>query len=511
MKYDAIIIGAGHNGLTTATVLAKAGRRVLVLESRPVVGGLASGCEFHPGYRTQGLLLDTSGVRRSVVDDLGLERYHLKFEEEPAVYIPQKDGPGLTLHRDPAVMANKNEGSSKDKKAYKEYREFLSRISGLVRTVLEHEAPPIADSGFAGFGALVRSGLALRLLGRDTMLEVLRIAPMCVSDWLNEQFSDNLLKAALAQPALHGSFMGPWSAGSVATLLIGECSAKGSVRGGPAALARALEAAAKDHGVEVRTATKVSRIRFKDGAVSGVLTDKGEFEAPVVASSLDPKNTFYNLLGTADIPIALDDQIRVIRMRGTTAKVNLALKGPLEFSARPGELFAAARTGEALDELERAFDAVKYGRFSEKPILDIRVPTVTDTSLAPRDHHVVEILVHFAPYDLKGGWTDEKRTSLGDTVVDTLAEYAPTLKERMAAREVLTPKDLEECYGLSSGHIYHGEQALDQLYSFRPSADCAQYATPLPGLFLCGSGSHPGGGITCAPGALAARAILKRT
>lgn len=510
MKHDVIVIGAGHNGLTTATLLAREGRRVLLLEKRTLIGGLAAGEEFHPGYKTQGLLVETSGVRRAVIDELDLERHHLKVVDEAPVLIPQTDGPGLVYHRDADVMASKNTGFQ-DLRAHREFRALLKRFKCLIGTVLDNEPPPVADSGMAGLGIMMKTGLALKLLGRKDMLEILRIAPMCAADWLNEQFKNDLFKAALAGPAVQGTFMGPWSAGSVATLLINESSAGGAIAGGPAGLIRALQSAAKDYGVEIKTGVGVSRITFKDGAVTGVVTDAGEFPASVVVSSLDPKNTFFNLITPHDLPVTLEDQVRVVRMRGTSAKVNLALKGPLEFKGRPGESFEAIRTGESLDDLERAFDAVKYGRFSEKPHLDIRVPTIADNTLAPRDHHVVEILVHFAPYDLKGGWTEANKTALGDTVVDTLAAYAPKVKDLIVAREVITPKDLEDRYGLTGGHIHHGEHALDQLYTFRPVADCGQYATPLGGLFLCGSGSHPGGGITCGPGALAAKSVLSRS
>lgn len=513
MTYDVIVIGAGHNGLTAAARLAQRGRKVLVLEARDAVGGLAGGEEFHPGYRSQGVLLDTSGVRRSVIDGLGLGRHGLEtLSEAPAVYVPRAGSPGLILHREAEKTVGANEGvlSPEDARRYREFRGFIERVRPVLRFLLDHKPPPLPDDGLAGLPHLARAAFKLRLLGRADMLELLRIGPMCVADWLNEWFEHPGLKAALAGPCLEGAFAGPWSAGTAAAFLIKECSAEAGVRGGPSALTRALEAAARTAGVEVLTSAPVRRIRVANGAVVGVALAGGRnFDAPVVAASCDPKRAFLDLLDPVDLPLDVEDQMRVLRARGTTAKVNLALNGPLELEGFPGRQFEAARTGEHLDDLERAFDAVKYRRFSTRPQLEIRVPTVADPALAPAGHHVVEILAHFAPYALEGGWTKEAREALGDAVVAELARYAPSLKGRVVAREVLTPADLEARYGLTGGHVHHGEHALDQLFVLRPGPDCAGYATPVRGLFLCGSGSHPGGGLTCMPGWLAAETILK--
>lgn len=510
MNYDAIVIGAGHNGLSAAASLARKGRRVAILEKREEIGGLAAGSEFHPGYRTRGLLLDTSGVRRRVVRALDLESHGLSFRDELPVFIPQTKGPGVFLHRDPARMTSPGGTiGAKDHENYRAYRVFLGRIRGAVRSILDSRPIPITDSGAEGFFQAARMALRLRLLGRDDMQELLRIGPMCAADWLGEQFENDLLKAGLAAPALEASMLGPRSAGTTLNILLRECAAEREVEGGPAALIHALASAAKAAGVDIRTKSPVARIRIANGKVVGVATEDGRnFDAPVVAAACDPKTAFFKLIDPVDLPVTLEEVVRVLRQRGTSAKVNLALSGPLEFAARPGERIEAARTGENLDELERAFDAAKYREFSKTPQLEIRVPTVSDPSLAPAGHEVVEILAHFAPHNLKGGWTDQSRKAFGDAVVKSLARYAPSAAERIVGREVLVPTDIEERYGLSGGHLHHGEHFLDQLYSMRPNADCAGYATPVRGLFLCGSGSHPGGGLTCQPGKLAAEAIL---
>ncbi len=513
MKADAIVIGAGTNGLTAATLLAKAGRKVVVLERRDRVGGLAALEEFHPGYKSPGLLLDTIGVRAEVVASLKLERHGLVLlPTEPPVYAPKLGGAGLLLHRDPArAQAEIRAHSPNDAERYPRFRAFIDRVRGLIGRLLNEPPPDLKAPSASELWDLARTAIALRRLGADDMLELIRLAPMCVADWLNGWFESELLKAALAGPALHGTFMGPWSPGTTATWLLAECSAGRAVRGGPAALVSALQSAARAAGVEVRLNATVERIRVSGGRATGVSLAGGEaLEAPIVAASCDPKRTLLELVPAGEVAPRLGSAIRNFRARGTSARVHLALSAPLEFDGRPGQRFEAARTGESLDGLERAFDAIKYRRFSTPPLLEIRVPTVSAPDLAPPGHHVVSVLVHFAPAGLEGGWTDERREALGDSVVGELSRHASRVRTTMVAREVLSPADIEKRYGITGGHIYHGEHALDQLLFLRPAPPCARYATPIEGLYLCGSGSHPGGGVTCAPGALAARAILDR-
>ncbi|HVE14509.1 MAG TPA: FAD-dependent oxidoreductase [Elusimicrobiota bacterium] len=504
-NYDVIVIGAGHNGLAAAAALAKAGRKVLVLERRGVAGGLAAGEEFAPGYRTQGLLLDTHGLRKDAVRDLDLESHGLKLAaEETPVYVAQEKGPGLLLYRDAERAAPEiARHSKKDAEAYKKFRAFVDRIAPFVAKVLDSQPPGVVPAP-SDLLKLLATGISLRRLGEKDMLEVLRIGPMCIADWMNEWFETDLLKVALAAPALPGTFMGPWSAGTVATWLLAESSAHNGVAGGPAALAKALEAAAKARGAELRLDAPVRSIRIKDGKAAGVTLEDGtEVHAPVVLSSLDPKRTLLGLVAPTDLPMDLEKQIRVFKTRGTCAKLALALKAPVKFAGAEGKSFAAARVcGEKIDDLEKAFDAVKYREFSKSPYLELRMS-------AEGGKHVAEALVHFAPYALEGGWTAQKAEALAEAALAVLERVAPGTKENVTAKQLLTPADLESRYGLTGGHIYHGEHALDQVYSLRPSVDLARYATPLEGLFLGGSGNHPGGGLTCAPGTLAAEAVLK--
>jgi phytoene dehydrogenase-like protein len=506
MKCDVAVIGAGPNGLTAAAMLAKGGRKVVVLERRDAIGGVAAGDEFHPGYRTAGLLHDTTGIRPEVVEALELERHGLELTAEPPpVFVPQVDGRGLLLSHDPAKAAPEIEAhSDRDVSRYAGYRQFFSRTRRFAAHVLA-EPPPGLETPSLLEGA--RRGWALRRLGRRDMREVLRILPMCVADWLNEWFETECLRCALAAPALAGAFMGPWSPGSNANLFRYEALSGRAAGKGPRAFVEALERAAGSQGVEIRTGEAVTGIPVSDGAVRGVRLSGGEvLEAPIVLATCDPRRTFRELVGRRDRAPQLERHVAAWRSQGNVAKVSLALGGPLRFAGRPDLEVEFVRVGETFDDMERAFDAVKYRRFSGAPLLDIHVPTVADASLAPEGHGVVSILASFAPYDLEGGWTDESREQLGETVIGALEKVAPGTRSSIVGREVLTPVDLEKRYGLTGGHLFHGDHGLDQL-ALRPTPECARYETPIGGLFLGGSGSHPGGGITGAPGWLAAKAV----
>ena len=509
--YDVIIIGAGHNGLTAAALLAKQGRQVMVLERRSIIGGLAAGEEFHPRYHTGGLLHDASQVRARIVRALDLKSHGLKIlSQRPSVLALDHPRRGILLGNKDRINAKEiGSYSPEDAKQYIKYRKFIRRVAGFVNRLFDEPPPAVASPGSRTLWNLLKTGFMLRRLGKTTMLELLRVAPMSAADWLNEWFETDCLKGALANAGLGGNFVAPRSPGSAFNLLLWECAARHHIQGGPRALIAALEKAAKSQGVEIRTESEVSEIQVSAGRVKGVVLKNGErLPAAVVAASCDPRQTFLDLVPDHQIENWLKRRIQHIRGTGSTAKVNLALDTQLEFNGRSGEKIEFARTGGHLDHIEKAFDACKYGRIAADPVLDIQVPTVSNPDLAPPGNSVASILVHFVPYSLQPQWDKDQIEKLGDTVVATLEKCAPGVTGAIVARQVLSPVDLEERYGLPKGHILHGDHALDQLV-LRPTPECARYHTPIAGLYLCGSGSHPGGGITCGPGALAASVIAK--
>jgi len=509
----AVVIGAGHNGLVAGLLLARAGREVTIVEQRGDVGGLCAASEVHPGYTVPGLHHDTTGVRRAVVKSLGLARFGLAFESEaPSVLAAHSEHRGVVLHAEAKRSRDELEALHRgDGEGYIAWRGFLSRIRAFVSGVLSSRPPMMKPDSIAEFWSLGKTGLGLRRLGKSDMLELMRVAPMCAADWLQEYFGDSLPAAALAAPAAIGASLGPWSAGTAANVLLYESVRGPQVKGGPAALVRSLHKAFEAAGGAIALDSRVVRIRLDHGAVSGVELEGGKFiEAPLVVASCDPKRALLDLIEPGSLPLDVEEQVASIRVRGSTAKVNLALDGQIQFRDREGERHARAVVSDHLDDIERAFDAAKYRACSERPHLDVSVPSVDDPSLAPAGKDVVSILAHAAPYDLEGGWSAEATDRFGDAVIDALERVAPGTRARIVAREILSPADLERRYGLTGGHIHHGEHALDQLLFMRPTPKLARYRTPIAGLYLGGSGSHPGGGVTCQPGALAAEAILKQ-
>lgn len=510
--YDIVVIGGGHNGLTAAAILSRENKKVLLLEKRSVLGGIAAGEEFYPGYRTIGLLHDTSGVRSKVIKALNLEKFGLKTKKaRSTVSILSKDGKCLHLYSDVEKASKEIANfSKKDAEAYKEYRGFIDKISGFIHGLMDEMSPDISNLGGKQIWDLAKKGMALKNLGKKTMMEFLKVAPMSVADFLNEKFETDFIKAGIAGPAIYGSYTGPWSSYTTLNLLLWECAANECIIGGPQALVEALEKAAKEAGVDIRTDADVDKISLDENRnVSGVKLANGEeILAPIVTCSCTPRETFYELLLPNQIDYSLEHAIQHYRARGTTAKVNLAIDNKIILNDAGSVEFA--RTGNSFDEMERAFDSVKYRRFSDEPILDIHIPSVTDSSLAPSGHAVVSILVHFAPHHFDEGWSDKTKNKLLYITIKTLEHYAPNVSSSVVGSEVLSPVDLEERYSLTNGHIFHGEHAVDQLIT-RPIPSCARYTTPISGLYLCGSGSHPGGGITCMPGYLGAKMILKNT
>ncbi|MBT3218258.1 MAG: NAD(P)/FAD-dependent oxidoreductase [Proteobacteria bacterium] len=487
---DIVVIGGGHNGLCAALQLAKAGNKVTVLERRPIVGGICAAEEFHPGYRTTGLLHDSYTIRPALVQALGLP-----MVDVPPLFCPKKEGSGVLL----------SELEGEDAAGLAKYNALIADIRPFVTSLLDAPAPHIGEE--ASLWPLIKTAIGLRRLGKQIMLELMRIGPTCADDLLDEYFDNPTVKAMLLTRALPGTWMGPRSPSSTATLLLTECLAGQEVVGGPAAVVEHLQQACQKAGVDIRLSQEATSIGVKDGAVSSVSCGEETINASVVLAAIDPRQALLDLVPPLHLPPLIERDIADVRSRGTTAKVNLALSGPLEFACRTGS-FERVVIGEHPLDMERAFDDVKHRRLPRQPWLDIRVPTVSQPSLAPDGHHVVSILVHCAASDLDVGWNEAQKTALFESVLTALATYAPSARDRIVGHETLTPADLDERYALR-GHIYHGEHALDQLWVMRPTAALARHDTPIKGLFLGSSGTHPGGGVTCGPGLLAAQAILK--
>jgi len=521
MKRDIAIIGGGHNGLVTAFYLAKAGFKPLVLERRPQVGGAAITDEFHPGFRCSTLAHGAGPLRADIVRDMELEKHGLRFiTPETCVTALSPDGRALSLYQDENKSAQAIAAfSQKDAAKYPEFQHSLDKISKVIAEALATTPPDIDHPSSGDLWSMLKTGRALRNLGKRDMYRVLRWGPMAVADLVAEYFDTELLRAVIAARGIFGTFLGPWSAGSSLQLLIraaGDSHPAGSAffaAGGMGALTQAMASAAKAAGAEIRTAAEVIEIRVKDGAATGVLLTTGEeISADVVISNADPKRTLLKLTDPIHLSPDFVQKLQHYRGNGTVAKVNLALSALPDFAAlksRDGSaLQGRIHIGPEIDYLERAFDESKYGNFSRQPYLEGTIPSLTDPTLAPEGKHVMSIYMQYAPYKLKGDW-ESQRKALGQTVVQTLAQYAPNLPELILTHQIITPQDLEGVYGLTGGQIFHGDLALDQFFTMRPLLDWARYRTPIQNLYLCGSGTHPGAGLTGGSGANAAREILK--
>ncbi len=521
-RRDVIIVGGGHNGLVTAFYLAKAGFKPLVLERRPQIGGAAVTEEFSPGFRCSTLAHTAGPIRPDIVRDMDLERQGLKFiTPDVGAVALTPDGRALTLYNDVRKSAAEiAKFSRKDAAKYGEFQQSLEQISRVIGDALRLAPPNIDNPSGSDLWGMLQTGRAIRKLGKKDMYRLLRWAPMAVADLAAEFFETELLRATMAARGIFGTFLGPWSAGSGMVLLIraaGDHHPAGSAffaAGGMGALTQAMAAAAKHAGAEIRTGAEVKEVRIKNGLAEGVVLPSGEeIAARAVISNADPKRTFLQFVDPSHLAPDFVQKIKNYRARGTVAKVNLALSALPDFPALKGSNNGAIQSrihiAPDIDYLERAFDEAKYGNFSRQPYLEVTIPSITDSSLAPAGKHVMSVYMQYAPFKLREADWDRQRSALGDTVVHTLAEYAPSLPGMVIDGQIITPKDLEETYGLTGGHIFHGELSLDQFFTMRPLLDWARYRTPIANLYLCGSGTHPGDGLTGGSGANAAREIAK--
>jgi phytoene dehydrogenase-like protein len=521
-RYDAVIIGAGHNGLVAAAYLAGAGRKVLVLEKRDLVGGCAVTEEIWPGYRVSTAAYLTSLLQERVIRELDLERFGYRVDaKDPAFFSPFPDGRYLFMWQDRAkTLAELAKFSKSDAEAFPAYEDHLERLSQLVESLLLTTPPEFPPQGLGDFVDYLKLAAKLRGLSPRELVGLVKIFTESAAEFLDEWFESDQVKVTLATDGVIGANGGPRSPGTAYILLHhvmggvgGHRGLWGFVRGGMGAVSNAIAEAARHRGAEIRTDAEVSKIWVTNGRVEGVVLESGEeIQAAVVASNLTPQLTFLKLVDAEELPPEFRASILHYRSEGTSAKINLALNGLPSFRALPGDgpqHRATMHICPSMEYVERAWDDAKYGRPSQSPLLELTIPTLYDPSLAPPGKHIMGIFLQYAPYTLRDSDWDQLREPFAYRVFDLIEEYAPGFRSLIEAEQVLTPLDLERRFGLTGGNIFHGEMSLDQMFLMRPVAGCARYRTPVRGLYLCGSGTHPGGGVMGAPGYNAAREILK--
>lgn len=523
--YDAIVIGGGHNGLITAAYLARAGRRTLVLERRPLVGGAAVTEEIFPGFKFSVFSYVVSLLRPEIIRDLDLPSHGLQILPLESTVTPLDNGDYLGSWADPdETRAELSRHSPRDAEAAARFGKLMHHMAVAVRPILGMVPPDPSSLAPSDLRSLLRLGRHVRGLGAEQFHALHKLMTMSSADYLDEWFEFDPLKATKSASGIIGTFLGPRSPGSAYVLLhhyMGEIDgafrAWGFQRGGTGQISESIASAARAQGAEIRTDAAVAQVLVRDGRATGVVLENGdEILAPTVVSSLDPRRTFLQMVERKELPDDLVAGIERYKFRGSSGKVNLALSGLPDFTCLQNgsdrslsirALRGAISISPSIDYLERAYDDAKYGRFSRNPYMDIVIPSMIDPGMAPPGKHVMSVFVQYAPYQLEGGWTDAKREAFGDAVIDTIARYAPNIRSLILGRQVLTPPDIERITGLSEGNIFAGELALQQLFFLRPAAHWAKYRTPIRGYWQCGSGTHPGGGIMGASGRLAALEI----
>lgn len=507
-RYDAIVVGAGHNGLVCSAMLARAGKRVLVLEANEQVGGAAVTREFADGYSVSACAHLLYQLQKEVRKDLQLAP-RLSSENMTTIALAE-NGDHVRL------LGDSVEGvSDDDVESYRGFRKRMTRFSDLLRKYLNKAPPRLGAKDLKNLLALGRLGFDLRRLGKEEMQEFLRLIGMNIHDELNERFASPLLKGAISLDAVLGTHLGPRSPNTIMTYLYrlaGDHGRTAVPAGGMGSVSNELAQVARSAGVTIRTNMPVRRIVIENGRVTGVETESGDhFESFTVISNADPKNTIMNLVGARHLETGFTRRIRHLRSKGNAAKLHLALDGLPTIAGVTKKEFAE-RFVIAPDEhyVERAFNPAKYGECSPQPVVEMTFPSFRDETLAPAGKHVMSAIVQYAPYELKGGWNDAAKDAFMQNVIKTISRYAPDIEQRITASELLTPADIESEFHITGGHWHHGELTLDQFLFVRPVGGAAQYRMPVDGLYLCGAGTHPGGGVSGAAGRNAARTILSR-
>jgi phytoene dehydrogenase-like protein len=525
--YDAIIVGGGHNGLVAAAYLSRAGRKVVVLERRELLGGCSVTEEIWPGYRVSTAAYLTSLLQERIVRELELHRFGYQVDaKDPAFFSAFPDGRHFFMWQDRArTLAEIARFSRHDAEVYPAYEDQIERISQVVEGLLLTTPPRFPPRGMpfgpGDFLDYLKLAARLRGLSPKDAVALVKIFTQSAAEFLNEWFESEELKVTLATDGVIGANGGPRSPGTAYILLHhsmggvgGHRGLWGFVRGGMGAVAEAMAASARAAGATIRTSAPVAKVLVRNGRAYAVALESGEeIEADAIASNLDPKLTFLRLLDERDLDADFLAAIRHYRIEGTSCKINLALNGLPEFTACPGgapgpQHRATMHICPSIEYVERAWDDAKYGRPSRRPLLELTIPTMYDPTLAPPGKHIMGIFLQYAPYTLREGTWDDLREPFGDRVIALIEEYAPNIGNIIEHRQVLTPLDLERRFGITGGNIFHGEMSLDQMFAMRPVAGWARYSTPIRGLYLCGSGAHPGGGVMGAPGYNCAREML---
>ncbi|MBW8010593.1 MAG: NAD(P)/FAD-dependent oxidoreductase [Chloroflexi bacterium] len=520
-KYDAIIIGGGHNGLVAAAYLAKAGKKVIVLERRHILGGAAATEEIYPGFKFTVFSYVVSLLRPEIVRDLNLPKHGLTILPLESTITPLPDGDYLYRDIDHhRTLRNIARFSERDAEAYEEYSRSMYFMAKAVKYILGIIPPDPTSLKPKDLLGLLEMSKHFLGIGEEQFFTLFKLMTMSSADFLEEWFETDPLIATMSASGIIGTFLGPRSPGTAYVLLhhyMGEIDgvfrAWGFAKGGTGAISNSIAGAAREFGAEIRTNAPVSNVIVKNGKATGVALENGdEFLADIIISSLDPKLTFLKLVEENDLPSDLVESIHKFKIRGSSGKVNLALDALPDLSCIPGpgpHLRGAISISPSVDYIERAYDDAKYGEISKQPYIDVIIPSMIDPDMAPPGKHVMSCFVQYAPYELREGTWEQRREELGDNVVNALSEFMPNIKDIILHRQVLSPWDVEQSIGLSQGNIFQGELSLFQLFFLRPASGYAKYNTPIRGYYQCGSGTHPGGGITGTPGRLAALKILK--
>ncbi|MFQ6616561.1 MAG: phytoene desaturase family protein [Fidelibacterota bacterium] len=523
MTYDAIIIGAGHNGLVCAAYLARAGKKVVVLERRHLIGGSAVTEEVFPGCKVSRMSYVNSLFRSQIIRDLDLKSYGLQLlAREPSSFSPFPDGTYLMMGSDEKQNQKEiSKFSPRDAERFPAYERTLDRISRWAETLWDRIPPDPLSNKIGDLWSAGTFALKLRKLDSGFLKDMADMLSMSAAGFLDRWFESEPLKATLATDGVIGAMAGPYSPGTAYVLLhhaMGETDGKRGVwcyiRGGMGALSQSVARACVDLGVDIRTESPVERIAVNRKALGAVLASGDTIEARVVVSSVDPHVTFLNLLPKNTLPEEFRKSIENIDFSSAVAKMNLLLSELPDFSVLGGTSPGPQHKGTihispTLEYLERAYDDAKYGMPSRQPFLECTIPTSVDDSLAPEGHHLMGIFCQYAPYRLKGSSWETEKEFFADRIIDTLTQYAPNFRRSIESYELLIPPDLERIYGLTGGNIFHGSMTPNQLFFMRPVLGWSNHRTPVRGLYLCGSGAHPGGGVTGAPGRNASRVILR--